>query len=198
MDADNRSNDTDIQRFFHNTGWSENTPEVLDEQQYQAAWRAAGRPMQLYHSDNDYGSATAQDFINQYFGRGQDSNGNTYRHYVSNGYYGGGTYFAEQAWDSASYGKRQFRGFLNNKARVVDFGQLLRNYRNYVNAHPAFGRMLNNMKSGYGGRDEKLSIFAAMQGYNVIKNNDYYVVLDRSATTVSTQTRSTRNMSRNW
>lgn len=198
MDADNRSNDTDVQRFFHNIGWSENTPEVLDERQYQAAVRAAGNPTQLYHADRAAGGVTAQQFAEQYFGTARDANGTPYRHYVSNGYYGGGTYFAEKARDSAFYGNNQFRGFLNNKARVVDYRTLNRQYNDYAARHPSFERMVGRMKAGYGGREEKLSVFAAMQGYNVIRRNNYYVILDRSATTVSSRTRNTGMIRGNW
>lgn len=199
MDADNRSNDYDIQRFFHSVGWSEHTPEVLDEQQYQQAWQAAGRPEQLYHADDDHGGATAEQFAQQFFGRDRDANGNTYRHYISNGVYGGGTYFANSASDSAGYGRNQFRGFLNSNARQISFRQLSRDYQAYVNAHPAFGRMMRNVTAGYGGYDEKLSIFAAMRGYNVISNGyGYYVVLDRRAITVSTQQRATHRIRGNW
>lgn len=198
MDADNRSNDTDVQRFLHNIGWSDNVPEVMDEQQYQAALRAAGNPDQLYHADKPAGGATAQQFAEQYFGQGRDANGNLYRHYASNGYYGGGTYFADDATDSASYGTNQFRGFLNNKAKVIDSWTLQNDYTTYAASHPAFARMMNRVKVGYGGDGEKLSIFAAMRGYNVIKAGSYYVVLDRSATTVSRLTRSTRGLRRNW
>lgn len=197
MDADNRSNDTPIQRFFHNIGWSENTPEVMDEQQYQAAWQAAGRPQQIYHSDYGAGRATAKDFANQFFGRGYDFAGNQYRQYVSNGVYGDGTYFATSASDSAGYGDNQFRGFLNNKAKVISFNQLQSQYNRYANTHPAFARMMSGVTGGYGNTNEKLSIFAAMQGYNVISNGrGYYSVLDRSAVTVSTkQKRATWGMS---
>ena len=198
MDADNRSNDTDVQRFFHNIGWTENAPKVYDETQYQTAWRAAGQPKQLYHADKDFNGISAAEFANQYFGQARDSTGNQYRHYVSNGYYGGGTYFADSALGSSFYGTSQFRGFLNNKARVVDFRTLRQRYNSYAASHPAFKRMMSRMKAGYGGEDEKLSVFAAMQGYNVIRRNDYYVVLDRSATTVSTSTRSTRRLRGNW
>lgn len=199
MDNDNRSNDNDVQRFFHYSGWSENTPEVLNETQFQAAWNAAGRPQKLYHADKAAGGASAQDFATQYFGNGYDFSGNRYRHYISNGYYGGGTYFANSAIDSSSYGTNQFRGFLNNNARVVKFGRLKAQYDAYVNSHPAFGRMMRNVRTGYGGDDEKLSIFAAMKGYNVIdEGSGYYVVLDRRATTVSNKTRSTRGIRSNW
>lgn len=197
MDADNRSNNTDIQRFFHNIGWSENTPVVLDEQQYQAARRAAGNPQQLYHSDQPTSGATAQDYAEQFFGRGRDANGNAYRHYVSGGYFGGGTYFATSARGSAGYGTNQFRGFLNQNARVISMSRLSNEYDRYATAHPSFARMLSRVSDDYGGHGERLSIFAAMRGYNVIYNgSSYYTVLDRRAITVSTrQARTTRRMS---
>lgn len=196
MDADNRSNNTDIQRFFHNIGWSENTPVVLDEQQYQAARRAAGNPQQLYHSDKPAGGTTPQQFADQFFGRGRDASGNAYRQYMSGGYFGGGTYFATSARGSAGYGTNQFRGFLNQNARVIDFNRLQSDYDRYTRAHPAFARMMRNVKDDYGGEGEKLSIFAAMRGYNVIHNGiSYYTVLDRRAITVSTrQMRTSRRM----
>ncbi len=199
MDNDNRSNDNDVQRFFHYIGWSENTPQALDETQFQAAWNAAGRPKKLYHSDKDAGGATAQDFAQQYFGNGYDFSGNRYRQYISNGYYGGGTYFADSAIDSRYYGTNQFRGFLNNNAKVIKVGRLQSQYNAYEAAHPAFKRMMSKISTGYGGNAEKLSIYAAMKGYNVIEEGSgYYVVLDRSATTVSTKTRSTRGIRSNW
>lgn len=196
MDADNRSNNTDVQRFFHNIGWTENTPEVLDEQQYQAARRAAGNPQQLYHSDKPINGVDPKEFAEQFFGRGRDANGNAYRHYIANGYFGGGTYFATSARGSAGYGPNQFRGFLNQNARVITSDQLSRDYDRYAAAHPAFRRMMDKVKVGYGGHGEKLSIFAAMRGYNVIYNGmSYYTVLDRRAITVSTkQVRSRRGM----
>ena len=199
MDADNRSNDTPIQRFFHNIGWSDNTPEVMDEQQYQAAWRAAGQPQQWYHADNDAGGATAQDFANQFFGRGYDFAGNQYRHYVSNGVFGDGTYFANSARGSANYGSNQFRGFLNKNARVISFSRLQNEYNKYANSHPGFKQMMSTVYGGYYDSDEKLSIFAAMRGYNVISNGRGYIaVLDRRAVTVSDQQRRTRNNMYNW
>lgn len=199
MDNDGRSNDTDVQRFMHYVGWSSNEPEVLDENSYQAAWRAAGRPQQLYHSDKAMGGVSAKEFANQFMGRGYDFAGNKYRHYVSNGYVGGGTYFATSAADSKFYGTNQFRGYLNNNARVISISDLQRQYNEYASAHPAFARMMNRVRVGYGGEREKLSIFAAMRGYNVIRRGDgYHAVLDRSAITVSEKQRSTRGLRSNW
>ena len=199
MDADNRSADTDIQRFFHNIGWTENTPVALDENEYQQAYQAAGRPKQIYHSDEDTTAATGSDYAAQYFGDGRDANGNAYRHYIAYGIYGGGTYYAGSAGDSAGYGGNQFRGFLNSKAKVADWSTIRRQYASYVRSHPAFARMMNNVKTGYGNDSEKVSIFAAMKGYNVIhdRSSDYYVVLDRSVTTVSRRQKN-RSTERNW
>ena len=199
MDADQRSNDTDVQRFLHNIGWSENTPEVLDERQYQAAWRAAGRPQQIYHADRSTPYATDRDYALQYFGQARDANGNLYRQYASNGYFGGGTYFARTASSSARFGDNQFRGFLNSNARVITMSDLERRYNAYARSHPAFRRMMNNVRVGYGGDGERKSIFAAMLGYNVIDNGmNYYTVLDRRATTVSTQQRRTSRRMADW
>ena len=199
MDADHRSNDTDVQRFFHAIGWSENTPEVLDEQQYQAARQAAGNPQQLYHADNPAFGASAQDLARQFFGRDYDFSGTPYRHYISNGYFGGGTYFATTARGSAGFGTNQFRGFLNNNAKVITMSRLRSQYDRYANSHPAFARMMDRVRVGYGGDGERMSIFAAMLGYNVIHNGmTYYTVLDRKAITVSTQQRRTNRRMADW
>lgn len=188
MDEDGRSNNNDIQRFFHYVGWTENTPVTLSEEQYQAAYRAAGSPEQIYHADYDASNATAQEFADQYFGQARNKDGKAYRQYVSNGIFGGGTYFANRAGESAAYGTNQFRGFLNHSAKPVEFTAL---HKQFSQAPASLKRVIYKMTSGYGGDSEKLSIFAAMKGYNVItlKGTGYYVVLDRRATTVSTRTR---------
>lgn len=194
-----RENDNDVQRFMNQIGWSNDRPEALGETAYQDAWRAAGMPGQLYHSDNPAGGLTPQDFAKQYFGVATTFAGDIIRHYLSNGYYGGGTYYADSASESAPYGQLQFRGFLNNNARRITFNELERQANAYANSHPSFRRFMNKLRTGYGGDSEALSVYAAMKGYNVIDNEmGYYVVLNRKATTVSRKTKKTSWSMRDW
>lgn len=198
-DIGERENDNDVQRFFDLVGWADDTPEVLGELEYQQAWFDAGQPTQLYHSDANAGDIDARDFAKQYFGLATTFSGDTIRHYISNGYFGGGTYYADSASDSAWYGSSQFRGFLNSNARVVTWSKLVAEQRAYENSHPAFAAFMSRIRTGYGDEDEARSIFAAMRGYNVIDNEmGYTVVLNRKATTVSRKTKKASTGMANW
>lgn len=199
IDPDGRQQDDDITRFFNYLGWTSNTPEVLTETQYQQVWQQQGQPDQMYHADNPFGGVGARQFAAQYMGNGYAFNGTQYRQYLSNGIYGNGTYFADSASGSAPYGTSQFRGFFNGNARIVKDSQIRRELRTFEQKHPAFSRIYNSMTGGYrwAEEDARISVFAAMKGYNVIANGSgYYTVLDRSATTVSNKTvRTSRGMS---
>lgn len=201
IDSDGRQQDDDITRFFNYIGWTNNTPEVLSETQYQQAWQQAGQPQQIYHSDRPFGGVGARQFAAQYMGNGFAFNGTQYRHYLSNGYYGNGTYFATTASGSAGYGPSQFRGFLNSKANIGSYSQLYREMNRFRQTHPAFNRMFNKLTGGYSGStdDAAVSIWAAMRGINVIHNGyDYYTVLDRSVTVVSNKTVRSRPGMNDW
>lgn len=201
IDSDNRQQDDDITRFFNYIGWTSNVPEVLTETQYQQVWQQQGRPTQIYHSDYPYGGTGARQFAAQYMGQSFSFSGEQYRQYLSNGIYGNGTYFADSASDSAVYGTSQFRGFLNGNARIVRDSQLRSELATFEKNHPAFSRMFNSMRGGYSGSDydARISVFAAMKGYNVVANGyGYFTVLDRSATTVSSKTVKTRSSMANW
>ena len=192
LDPDNRQKDTDTQRFFNYIGWTSDTPEVLTEDQYQAAWQQAGQPTQIYHADEPYGGIGARQFALQYMGRGFAFNGEQYRHFLSGGIHGDGTYFARTADESASYGTSQFRGFLNSNAKVINESQLDSMWYSYQQQYPTLARVIGYMSTGYGGGwDGQKSVFAAMLGYNVIessRHNGYLTVLNRKATTVSEKT----------
>lgn len=201
IDTDGRQQDDDITRFFNYIGWTSNTPEVLTETQYQQVWQQQGQPDQMYHADNPFGGVGARQFAAQYMGNGYAFNGDQYRHYLSNGIYGNGTYFADSASGSAQYGTSQFRGFLNGNARIVTDSQLRRELQTFEQKHPSFSRVFNSMSGGYrwAEEDARISVFAAMKGYNVIANGyGYYTVLDRSATTVSSKTVRTRSGMADW
>ena len=202
LDQDNRQQDTDTQRFFNYIGWAAQTPEVLTETQYQQAYQQAGNPEQIYHSDNKYGPIGARQFAAQYMGNGYDFGGNQYRHYLSGGVHGDGTYFATSASESAYYGTSQFRGFLNSNARVITEAQLDSEYRKYSRKYPALAHVMNKLSTGYGnGYSGARSVFAAMLGYNVIDakyHSGYLAVLNRGATTVSSQTKKATYGMRDW
>lgn len=205
LDGQRRQNNSDTQRFFNALGWADRTPVALAEKEWQKAYAAAGNPQKYYHADNDYGAYTAKDFASQYFGASMDFNGTAYRHYLSGGIYGDGTYFATTAWASKGYGSNQFRGFLNSNAKIGDYNTLLNQMQAFAQSNPGFDKFINSIKTGYGSQGTPramsgaVSIFAAMQGYNVITNGRNYIsVLDRSVTTVSTKQRSTRRLNSDW
>lgn len=201
IDGDGRQQDDDITRFFNYIGWTSNTPEVLTETQYQQAWQQQGQPDQMYHADRPFGGVGARQFAAQYMGNGYSFSGEQYRHYLSNGIHGNGTYFADSASGSQPYGTSQFRGFFNGNAKIVRESQLRSELATFERNHPAFSRMFNSMTGGYSHsqEDARISVFAAMKGYNVIADGyGYYTVLDRSATTVSSKTVRTYSGMKDW
>lgn len=202
LDTDNRQQNTDTQRFFNYIGWAAETPEVLTETQYQQALQQAGNPTQIYHTDAPYGGVGARQFAAQYMGNGYNFSGEQYRHFLSGGIHGDGTYFARSASNSASYGTSQFRGFLNRNAKVINEHTLDSRYQQDAKKYPALARVLSRMSSGYGGGwDGVKSVYAAMLGYNVIDaphHAGYLAVLNRSATTVSSKTKKATYGMSNW
>lgn len=204
LDSDNRQQDNDVQRFFNYIGWTQNTPEVLDETQYQTALQQAGNPTQFYHSDRPYNGVGARQFAAQFMGQAFNAAGQQYRQFMSGGYHGAGTYFAHSAAESSYYGTSQFRGFLNGNARVISESQLDRQMDAFEKSHPAFKRVMDHVTTNYGGanyREESKSIFAAMMGYNVISTGNsagYITILDRRAITVSSKTSKAYSGMKNW
>lgn len=192
-------NDTFVQRYMDAIGWSEEKPIVLRPGAYGQARQAAGA-INLYHADKDYGGTSGAAFNRQYM------TGN--RAYSSNGIYGAGTYWAAQsASASAGYGNHQIKGFMNQNAHTVTNRRLRTLVRNFQNSHPRAAAFLaNNRKVGYGGNTEILHpIVAAANGYNIIlahnsvQRKSYIVTLNRSATTVCSQTNdNARTGMRNW
>lgn len=192
-------NDTFVQRYMDAIGWSEAMPTVLSPTAYNQARQTAGAA-NMYHADKDYGGTSGAAFNRQYL------TGN--RAYSSNGVYGAGTYWAAQsASSSAGYGNHQIKGFMNQNARTVTNKRLRTLVRNFSNSHPRAAAFLsNNRKVGYGGSDEILHpIVAAANGYNIIlahnsvQRSSYIVTLNRSATTVCSQTNDYARVGmRNW
>ena len=204
IDNDNRQQDDDITRFFNQIGWTSRLPDVQDEATYQQTWQAAGKPTQMYHTDAPYGGVGARQFAQQFMGNGADASGTAYRQYMSNGVYGNGTYFADSALDSASYGTSQFRGFLNGNAKIVSYRNLSKQLYAMQTKSRGFAKFFNALTGGYSGTnyhsdDAAISVFAAMKGYNVIYNGyNYYTLLDRSALTMSSMTKKATTGMRNW
>ena len=202
LDNDNRQQDNDVQRFFNYIGWTADEPEVLDEASYQAAWQAAGQPTTFYHTDKPYGGVGARQFAAQFMGQGTDAAGNKYRHFLSGGIHGAGTYLAPSASNSAMYGTSQFRGFLNSNAKVISEANLDAKYQSFTKKYPALKHVINQMSTAYGnGYDEARSVFAAMLGYNTIDasyHSGYHAVLNRKAMTVSSQTKRASYGMPNW
>lgn len=202
LDTDNRQQNTDTQRFFNYIGWAAEEPEVLTEAQYQQAWQQAGKPAQMYHSDNPYNGVGARQFAAQYMGQGQNFAGDTYRHFLSGGVHGDGTYFADSARESAYYGTSQFRGFFNSNAKVITQAALDSQYQSDVKKYPALKHVMDKLSTGYGnGYSGARSVYAAMLGYNIIDasyHSGYYTVLNRNATTVSSKTKKATHGMANW
>lgn len=177
---------TDTQRFFNQIGWADEKPLVLDDKAYEAARTAAGADS-LYHTDAPYGSLSTKRMLDQ-FRKGTQ--------YLSGGVHGDGTYLANWASDSWSYGNgdptaRQQKMFLNKNAKVVSERVLYQQIRSWADTHPKSYAALNRMSQEYKAKgagnsiDGSQSVFAAMLGYNVIKHGGYYAVLNRKAVTVA-------------
>lgn len=189
-------NTTDTQRVFNALGWTERKPEVLSESEYEAARKSAGANS-MYHTDAPYGSVKdASEFSKQYMNGAQ---------FVSNGVHGDGTYWATglgSSEDSWSYGggdpqAAQIKGFLNQRARVVDQSALNKLTQQFKKSHPKTFKRLHDMNQDYapkgGTTNGAQSIIAAFHGYNVIRfkwgGMAYNTLLDRSASTVSSTIR---------
>lgn len=185
--TDGTQNNTFVQRYLNAVGFSDSKPQLLSDSAYEKA-RMKAKEASMYHADKNFGGKTGDHYNKQL------QSGDTM--FASNGYYGGGTYWA---WGSASassgYGRYQCKGFLNSKARVVTTDQLDKMGRAFSARHPKTYAALVKARAGYGGTDETLySFLAASHGYNVIQRGSrktvgtYMVTLDRSALTMSTKT----------
>jgi len=174
-----------VQKFLNAIGWADHKPTlVADEDALKDAFEGGqrqGATPYLYHTDAPVSTVPdARVFADQYQGQG--------RQYASNGVAGGGTYFAPDPFDSIDYGygarsSYQQKGFLNKKAAIINkqgssWGRL---QSDFARKYPKTWRYMRN--NSYSNNED--TIIAAMHGYNVIKNWDYYTVLDRSATTVA-------------
>ena len=178
---------TDTQRFFNQIGWTEDKPEILTDAAYEKARKAAGA-ISLYHTDAPYNTLSTKSMMDQ-FRKGTQ--------YLSGGIHGDGTYLAEDAYDSWSYGNRQATArqqkmFLNSNAKRITKQELTRKFNSWKESHPKAYDALWNMSQGYQTKQSRwkstegsISIFAAMMGYNVIQSFNYYTVLNRKALTVA-------------
>ena len=74
--------------------------------------------------------------------------------------------------------------YLNSNAKVVSYGQAMRDLKKATGGNSKLSNALLNM----GNPNAAVSIMALRNGYNVIDNGrGYYVVLDRSAVTVNSK-----------
>lgn len=177
---------TDTQRFFNAIGWTSRPTELITgDKAFLTAAKAAGQKV-LYHSDDAANARVpnAKVLADQFMSRKE-------RQFLSGGVHGDGTYFAETSKESWTYGtsknSTQFRSFLNRKAKVINEYELDQKWYSWRKSHPKAYQNLMSFSQGYAPRGGRYggvrSIFAAMCGYNVIKADDYYTVLDRSAVT---------------
>ncbi len=105
--------------------------------------------------------------------------------------YGTGLYFADSYSESRGYRNPRARSNLtmkaklNNNARVISESAAVSGVRREINSGSKLGKVYSKMKS----RD-RASVWALNNGYNVVQASytGYYIVLDRSAMSVSTKT----------
>lgn len=184
---DGTQNDTFSQRYLNVIGFNDSKPQLLGDRAYEQA-RMKAKEASLYHAARSSHGKTGEDY-NQQLLKAPTA-------FSSNGYYGGGTYWAwGSASESAEYGRFQVKGFLNSKARVITVAQLDNLGRRFSQSHPKTYARLLQANAGYGGKKENLySFLAASHGYNIIQNGSrrfagmYMVALDRSALTMSSKT----------
>ena len=115
--------------------------------------------------------------------------------------YGKGIYFADSFSSSKAYGNSTsksktlvMRAKFNNNAKSVSYSTVTRGVRNEISSGSKLGKVLRRMDSS-----NAESTYALCKGYNVIRTGGYggyYVVLDRSALTMSTTTKAA--VGSNW
>lgn len=183
-DGIGKQQDLDTQRFFNALGWTEHSTDLIHGSAAFKQAAAAANAKILYHADKAKPGVDPAKTTKQYMSK-------TERQFLSSGIHGDGTYYAETSSESWSYGRTpgsaQIRSFLNSKAKVIDESILYSYVKQFKVTRPIAYNKLFHYSQDYQktGRttDGILSIIAAMHGYNVIKADDYYTVLDRSATT---------------
>ena len=99
---------------------------------------------------------------------------------------GAGAYFDMNGGRSTGYasGGTTTKGILNPQtARIIDHNALRKQAQTWAQSHPKadaqLRRMANKSQASFG--SASLSLYAAVLGYNVIKGNSYYNIIDRSA-----------------
>ena len=85
------------------------------------------------------------------------------------------------------------RAKLNNNAKIADYNTMVRKANAEINSGSKLGRALK--KCDY---DSQASIYALAKGYNVLKNGNYYNVLNRNAMTMSSSIKSSQNGRGSW
>lgn len=193
--VESNQQDTDTQRFFNAIGWSDELPEVVDDNAFAraalAAKRRDGRSFQmLFHTDGAQpyrGVPDARVYADQFM-KGKQ--------FQSGGIHGDGAYFARSADISWGYGSgeksTQFRAVLNDKAKVISENRLDTMIASWKRKHPKAYRKLTNCSQAYYGKNSGTtsgvrSVFAAIFGYNVIKSSQgggTYTIPNRSVLTV--------------
>ena len=105
--------------------------------------------------------------------------------------YGKGIYFADNYSSSAGYrnsttpGKSLImRAKLNSNARVISYSSVQRGLSRERQSGSKLGQVLRRMNT-----DSAESTYALCKGYNAVDRGGYWVILDRSALTMSTKTK---------
>lgn len=166
-------------------------PIVVSDSELDDLISQNGTP-ELFHSmdyvDNDeFGRKTATEI--------QESTMYGDYNVLSNGTYGRGTYFADTYERSTDYGTYDndiertaiIRATLSPNANVVDDVKLEIMIDNRAHVSDKLGNILKERENDYPNRgySDNFTAYALKMGYNVIKHNDYYCVIDRSALIIS-------------
>lgn len=174
----------DFQKFVYNSGLNDK-PDVVDDATLNSMngtemFRTVNN---VYDRQNDI-SYTADQIAKQVMAgrvtRVSDNGGSVY---------GRGIYFADNKYDSSSYGNSrgnvkktaQVRCKLNANAKVIGYSSASSGASKEIARGTKLGKVLAKCD-----RDSRSSIYAMAKGYNVISSgHGYYNVLNRNAITMS-------------
>lgn len=181
-------NNVHLQKMLYALGMNDK-PEIVDSATMKKLTSGPNAPEMIYRTVNSATingtSLSAKDIC--------DTITDGDLTYVGKGIYGDGLYFSNDLSGSKAYGyggdTRTVGAILNSKAKIITKNQLNSLYDNFVKTHPESQKALGFARSK-SGRNNSLSQFALVMGYNVIvtpqsRGENYYTVIDRSALTMT-------------
>lgn len=191
-------------KFFNALGWTDRKPKEM-EHSIDETEKQSPVNKRMYHTICPYGdNKTAEPSAYQLTGTAENKS----RQYLSDGAFGRGTYTAAKSdnegatdelasansWEYGTEpGSVQLTMCLNGNARIVEHSELVQLIEQKIkDTFPnLYGMLGKNGPTNYRFGTEYISMFAAMFGFNTIRNKnsvgtkiDYYVTFDRSALTI--------------